>query len=405
MAEPWLFLLQPSFFDYHYVMRKIAIIGGGASGIYAALFLRQKHPKDEITIFEAGAKPAKRFYATGNGHCNLLNENLDPGCYKDPQWAKEIFDRHDYKSMLEQLSSLGVQTFSKGALLYPLSYSARTYIDYLLSLLERLGVKIETNARLIDYQAEIGGGYGLFFNNAGKRNADCVVFATGGCASPKYSDGSDVLSLLKRRGYKIEAPLPGLTGLRVKGIAELEGVRHEALVRLKLDESALYEERGEVQFKKDGLSGIAIMNAESVLSRQRITKAASLTLDLFPDITIDDLAKRLYEAKSLSPSFLEAFVEKKLAAFFHRRLDRSDTYAMAKAMKEFVLSVAGTYGFENSQIMIGGVKKDDVSASTLESKREKGVFFLGEMLDNDGLCGGYNLSWCLATALAIVDSL
>jgi len=385
-------------------MQEVAIIGGGASGIYVALFLAQKHPNLKIIIYEERDKVAKRLSATGNGHCNLLNKNLDPKMYKDSDWAKFLFDKYPVNILLKRLSSLGIETLEKGDLFYPLSYSARTYIDYLLLLLDKYRVEIKTNSKLIDYQESKEKRWTLYFASGEKREADKVIFASGGESSTKYGNGNDLLLLFKQKGYQIEEPRPGLTGLKVKGISLLEGVRHEALVTLKVDNKNVFSSIGEVQFKKDGLSGIVIMNSESIYARLGNPQNSFVILDLFPYISQAELFNKLKNAKNVSPHFLYSFFERKLAVFIEQKVGIRDLSLLAKSLKSLPFKIEGTYGFDASQVMIGGIKKNNLLHQSFMSKREQNIFFIGEMLDNDGLCGGYNLSWCLASALLMADT-
>ena len=369
---------------------KILIVGAGASGITAAINLKRKNPHDEILVIEHLDKPLKKILATGNGKCNLGNANIDFARFNNPEFSKKIIGNYNYESFFDSIS---IKTKLVGDLAYPISESAVSVREGLLNEATKLGVKIHTEEKLIDYtvsnQISVS-------TNKGEYIVDKLVLAGGLMSSPKLGSDGSVLEVLKKHNYKIDEPKVGLAPLITKEkIRELDGVRTKATVKLFSQNKLVHEENGEVLFREHGLSGIVIFNTMSIISRDP-AKQYKIQLDLLPDFT-DEYLKNYCKSRIFS-DFLLAFINPKISQYLTKRFDKDSE--ILKSIKALDFEFEKASGFEFSQVSVGGIKVTEVN-DNLESIHEKNVFIIGELLNIDGPCGGYNLTWAFASALKI----
>lgn len=378
---------------------KIGIVGASSSGLYMALFLKKRHPDFSVSLFDQTSKIGKKLLATGNGHCNLFHLGLTGKEYNRPDYVSSCLAIAGKEELLNALSSLGVMTTKVGDLVYPLSYSAKAYVSYLEQLALKLGVRIELGKKVIDYQ-----GTDLVFENETK-HFDSLIFATGGASQPNLGSDGSLFSVFAKHGYNIAPLQPALCPIKTKeNTKSISGVRHKALVRLYKGKELIYEENGEVLFKDDGLSGIAIFNCQSMILRNG-KGDYRIALDLFPNLSKKELSRNIEASKSANPSsFPLAFLEKELADYILKRASSIDGAVLAEAMKNMTFTYASSYPFSASQVTSGGIDIANIDTS-FRSKIEENISFVGECLDVDGLCGGYNLAWCLLSAYLCAKSL
>ena len=390
---------------------RIAVIGGGASGLYGAIALKKKHPEAELFVYEKEEKIGRKLYATGNGHCNLLNAAVTPEDFNNPAFIAPYLHRYPFPALEQILASWGIVTLQEGDYVYPLSYNAGTYVGFLVSLATSLGIRFFTGIRLLDYEQKDGGFLLKTTANPPSKDFlfDKIILASGGASTPKLGSDGSLFPLLAKHGYSLAQPLPGLAPIKVvhpEMLKGLSGYRHDAKVSLLSKEGKLlYAERGEVLFKEDGLSGIVVFNVESVYCRLHQPAGATLSLDLFPEKSLETLADELKNNHALNPSFYgEAYLPREVQDHFAGTKNPNDFSSLAKRLKNDNYLIKGTYGFDHSQVTVGGVSLASLKPS-LESLREPGVYFLGEVLDLDGFCGGFNLTWALLSALIVRDNL
>ncbi|MBR4812197.1 MAG: NAD(P)/FAD-dependent oxidoreductase, partial [Bacilli bacterium] len=186
---------------------KIGIIGSGPSGLYLSIFLKIKHPESEVVVFEKESKLSKKLYATGNGHCNLLNKNLTKDKYNHPDFMAPILEKYGYPFLEGVLKTLGIELTANGDYVYPLSESAPSYALYLKKLAEKVGVTFVTETRVLDYKAEEK----EIEVKTDKKSFifDKLVIATGGKSDPKLGSDGSFYEILKKHGYSIVEPIPG----------------------------------------------------------------------------------------------------------------------------------------------------------------------------------------------------
>lgn len=376
---------------------KVAILGSGAAGLYTAILLKRANPSYEIHVFDKEEKLAKKLFATGNGHCNLLNKKLLPNKFNNPNFMKPILKEFPYPVLKKEWNDMGVALLEEGDYVYPLSFHAGSFVRYLLTLATSIGVLFHNQSEIHDYQKSGSGyeidSYGVF---------DRLVIACGGKSSPNLGSNGSFFKTLEKHGYDIRPLKAGLCPLKVKeNVKVLQGIRHHALLKASNDNKQVLLEEGEVLFKKDGLSGIVVFNAESAIYRSPYVKNPKISLDLFPEYSLYELCDTLSRAKRNNPEDpLSSILPAPLETYLLSLSKSKDVSSLATNLKHMVFSVSSSYDFPDSQVSIGGVNVNEVDPF-MESKKEKGVYFAGEVLDIDGNCGGYNLSWAFISALLI----
>ncbi|MBR4341668.1 MAG: aminoacetone oxidase family FAD-binding enzyme [Lachnospiraceae bacterium] len=402
------------------------IIGGGAAGLmaaYSACLVRSNaNEKPEILVLEANDKPGKKITATGNGKCNFTNMNQSPECYRsrDPEKAFRIIQRFDNEKTINLFNSLGILCTERNGYCYPYGEQARTLRDVLLSRAVSLGTAIYTGKKVIDISKR-DGLFNVECKDQTSYSSKKLVVCAGGAASPVFGSDGSMFSILENMGFTIVKPKPALCGLFLnsKILKRIEGVRIRCKCSLYINEqrNSVYEERGEVVFNRNGISGIPVMN----LSRFAINALESnehpvLRLDFFPDMNIKALKQYMCSLaqSSVVPigSALSALINDKLLSVLLEEtgldFDGLTTASDSKTIRQGLGTLAGLFkglklpikgyaGFEFAQTTQGGVILKEINEMTMESIKYPGMFFAGEILDVDGMCGGYNLQWAWTT--------
>jgi predicted Rossmann fold flavoprotein len=404
------FIPQVKPLAYTYGMN-VAIIGASSAGLYTAIFLKKAHPDYRVEVFDKNEKIGRKLAATGNGRCNLLNLSTGPEDFNYPLYMEPLLKEYPYAVLKKALGSLGVQLVSDGVYVYPATMNANSYVKYLSDLANSLGIVFHLKTKVLDYEG--GAPWTLLCGNETFK-ADALVFAPGGMSSPNLGSDGSLFTTFFRHGYNIIPLKPSLCPIATKEKTKsLLGLRHAAKVTVTADGRLVHEEEGEVLFKEDGLSGIVIFNCESFICRLIGTPEVSLWLDLFPAIHLADLTESLVSSAALNPTFfLDAYLQAPLRDYvlkaagvsLSKALSKSDLFKIAKAMKGLEFHFDHAYDFASSQVTAGGVDLNDID-EMMKSKLEKNVSFVGEALDVDGLCGGYNLTWCLISSLLAVKGL
>ncbi|MBR0193964.1 MAG: aminoacetone oxidase family FAD-binding enzyme [Bacilli bacterium] len=359
---------------------KCVIIGAGASGIAAAINIKRKYPNDEVIIIEHSDRPLRKILATGNGRCNLGNAKFDIKKYNHP----ELMGLFSYNDYIEYVESYGFKTKTIGDLVYPYSESAQTVRNQMLKELEKLNVKINLEEDFIDYKVKPNGVE--IKTNKAIYQADKLIVATGGKSTKGLGNDGKIYEILKSHGYTIAPLRPGLVPIKTKENTKLvDGLRIKANVTLLENSKQIFNEDGEVLFKKDGLSGIVIFNASNYIKNPQ--NKYEIVLNLLPDFNGE--LQRNHQQFLDKSKFLEEYFAPKLAQYLSDRISDKN---YVKDLQNLKFTFKDFYDYENSQITIGGVQISDMNPN-FESKKEPNVYFLGELLDMHGPCGGYNLTW------------
>ncbi len=379
---------------------KLAVIGGGASGMAAAIEAKTQRSNIQITIFEHLPKVCKKILVTGNGRCNFTNKKISlSDFYGDKDFLNNILSSQ-YSDCEAFFENMGILSYCESGRVYPRSQQSSAIRDALLNKVLELGVEIitETEISLIKKTASK-------FLIADKFY-DAVIVAGGGRASPVQGSDGSCYKLLTNFGHKLNKPYPALCGITSndKFLASLKGVRVEANASLYDGKTLLKKESGEIQFTEKAVSGIPVMNlSHLVKDKEKIT----LQLDLCEDLTKEQLTNHIKRQISISPKktteqLLSGIINTKLCYAVTEKSDiKKNTYVsklnenniqkITNTLKCFKINISGTRDFNNAQITCGGISVKDFSPENMMSKLTDGLFACGEILDIHGDCGGYNL--------------
>lgn len=419
--------------------KEIIIIGGGAAGMVAAISAARNGAK--VTILEHKEKLGKKILATGNGKCNYTNLHQTIDCYRSENipFVEEVFSHFDEKDTIAFFKELGIYPKSRNGYMYPNSEQASSIVDVLIMELKHLHVEVRCNEEVKKIKP-IEEGYqidtivtvtepkmGKEKNNKNmpknKREkfvavdtyhssyqAKKVIIATGGMASSKLgSDGSGYY-FLKELGHKIVPVVPALVQLKAEGdfFEMVAGVRLDVGLQILIDGTQVALEEGELQLTNYGISGIPVFQISRYAGKALLEKKdVQVIIDFLPKIPYAEL-KEMLEKRIMQCTYkttedaLIGLLNQKLIQMLLNQLEKQcknqkDITRLAKLIKEFPVKIIDTNSFENAQVCAGGVDTTEIAGYKLESKLHKGLYVIGELLDVDGICGGYNLQWAWAT--------
>ena len=368
--------------------RHVAIVGGGAAGLCAAVAAAEAGAR--VTILEKASRVGKKLLKTGNGRCNLSNLHVAPEGYNHPDFVAPLLTETPCEALRVFFASLGLWTTADGeGRVYPRSDTAASVLDVLRLACARRGAQERCGAEVAAVTPLPGGGYRLSLREGEAVTADRVIVASGGGTA-----------LLRPLGHALVPFAPVLCPLRtgVSPIRGLSGLRVRCRASLLRDGETVCRESGELLFRDFGVSGILALD----LSRFALP-GDILSLDLLPELTETELLARLEGQAALGRGSGELLV-----GVFHRRVAEAVLRAagdesprsLAKAIRDFRLTVEGPGDVQNAQVTRGGAAVEGFDPRTLESRRCPGLYGVGEALDIDGRCGGYNLHWAFVSGLA-----
>ena len=372
--------------------RKVAIIGGGASGLVAAIMSRRNG--DDVTIYEMNDRVGKKILQTGNGRCNFCNLNLSSKFY-NTEFVNSVFDKFGLKEIINFFEELGLVWHADGeGRMYPLSNSASTILDILRFECERLGVDFKLGQKIASINKNQKG-----FNILSDFYDKVII-----------SSGNVDENMLNKFGHFQTEKRDGLTSVKVnkEDVSGLGGVRVKCRVSISLGEEN-HSESGELQFKTDGLSGICIFNISSLISRKN-AKFPEIFIDFMENLTNSQLKLKIEEQVKRCKNLT---VDKIFVGMFHKNLAQllikkvglktsDDTSLLDECKIDRFVSIIKNYPVkvigvnEGGQVKVGGYKTVEFD-DNLQSKFVDNLYVVGECLDVDGLCGGYNLAWAWAS--------
>ncbi len=397
---------------------KIIIIGGGASGLACAI--KAKDNTNEVTILEKNARCGKKLLLTGNGRCNYFNEDFDVNYYhaKKKELLGDIITEKNKAEVLTFLDDIGLVPKIQKGYYYPRSNQAVSVLESLLNAAISCGVVIKTDVAVLNIRYE-----DKFYveTSDGVYEADKVVIATGSKAYPKTGSNGDGYNLVKPFHHLIN-PLPALTPLftNLPYLRDWAGVRLDVKASLYVGNNLLQEESGEVQLTDNGISGIPIFNLSSVAIRELTNKKdVKVILNFLP--FINDAKTYLDERSDKLPylnisSFFDSLINYKLSNIilkknkisydsFYATLTSSQKNSLIDDLTSFEVPITGYADFNTAQVCSGGVSLDEINILTMESLNQKDLYIIGEMLDVDGVCGGYNLGFAWLSAILAAKSI
>lgn len=394
--------------------KQVVIVGGGASGIAAAITAAREGAK--VVLIEQKDRLGKKILSTGNGKCNLTNEYMKEECFRSDNMeiVSSVLKQFGYQETITFFEKLGVLLKSRQGYIYPITDQASTILDVLCMEIARLKVEVRLNTSVqsISYSKK---GY-LVKTNTDVLQGDAVILATGGKAAAVLGSDGSGYSLAKSFGHHISPVVPALVQLKGKGnfFKQVSGVRTNAKVSAYVEGTRVSEDTGELQMTNYGISGIPVFQISRYIAKALYAhKKAKVEVDFLPTMTdfefFEFLNSRLtvHNDKTAEEFFTGIFNQKLIGLFLKiSRIDpkvRANSIAkeqlelFIKVSKHFFVEIEGTNDFDQAQICAGGILTSEVNHQTLESNYAPDLYITGELLDVDGICGGYNLQWAWAT--------
>lgn len=377
-------------------MKKVVIIGGGASGMMAAI--QAARTGAAVTLLEHNEKPGKKILATGNGRCNLTNLVQEPSRYRSsqPDFPWKIITQYPLEDTLAFFSELGIYTKDRNGWVYPYSDQAAGVAQVLELEARHQKVKIKTTEEVTDILREDG--QYLVKTATWQYPCDSVIISCGSSASNVEGSSTTGYELAEKLGHTVVKPLPSLCGIRGKDnyYAKWAGSRMDGRITLEIDGETVGEEQGEILFTEYGISGIGVFQ----LSRYAVRgidegKIATYHLDLMPQLTKEELVKLLLDRQQAGSyknpqELLIGLLPRKMIDVLVKKTYEPEK--IAERLKDWQVPVKGAYALQQAQICSGGVDPRELTEQ-LESRLHPGIYFTGEVIDVDGPCGGYNLQW------------
>lgn len=381
--------------------KRVCIVGGGAAGMMAAIIAAREGAA--VTVLEHNEKTGKKILATGNGRCNLTNLYQAASCYhsQERNLAWEVLEQFDVQETIRFFSELGIYTKNKNGGLYPSSMQASSVQELLEMEARYRKVKIKCREHVTEIQVLQAAAKPVFQvkTETWSYEADAVILACGSKASAiEGADGSGY-TLAKSLGLKVIKPLPALVPLKGKGtyFTKWAGTRVEGKVILKAGAQILDTAEGELQLTDYGISGIPVFQLSSQTARLLDSGVpVSAELDFLPDFDEKGLEEFLKRRENACPyktqrELLTGLLPKKLADVLSE--GKTDRKTLVQRIKRFAVEIKGTKAFDMAQVCSGGVSLTEINPKTMECRKIPGIYLAGELLDTDGICGGYNLQW------------
>lgn len=409
-------------------MYDVTIIGAGASGVMCALALKEKNKNLKVLLLEKNDKLGKKLSITGNGRCNLGNINNDISNFNsesDLSSFKRLLEIDDFdfldvldntddkKSYYDYLIRFGILITNEKEYLYPYSMQAISVCKSFERYLKFLNVEVKYNYDVL----KVSKNENTFIINDDIKSK-MVVIATGGKSYSKTGSTGFGYDVLKSFGHTITDLYPSLTHLKTdyKYIKELQGVRVNAVANLSIDGWIEKTEEGQVQFTRDALSGICIFNlSRNVKKYLNKNKTVKIIMDLVPDYSNFELQNYITSFSSYKlQDALSCIINNKLAIAIAKELKsanklvkeltKNELEGVCFNIKNMYFDITDTGDFNTAQVTSGGVVLDEFTKD-LESTKCKGLYAIGEVLDVDGKCGGYNLSWAFTSAITAANDI
>lgn len=392
---------------------EIAVIGGGASGLMAAI--TAKKSGKEVVILERKDRILKKVLITGNGRCNITNVNANISNYfgKNISSVENILNKFTPQNTMDFFNGLGIVCNEENrGKVYPLSGQASSVVDALRFEAEKLGIKIETEFYVRKIEKD-GFKFRIHSEDRKKIEAGRVILAAGGQSYPELGSNGSGFELAKELGHSVTKLSPSIVQLKTEKnqVKGLQGIKTDVAVTAYGDSKKICTYDGELLFTDYGISGNVVFNISFVMP---LYKNVEFEIDFMEKFDYNELYEMLKERKKIMShltmeNYFNGMINKKLGQFLSKvsgieklskpvkDLNDSDIRKLCTVLKKYRVKILETTGFKNAQVTAGGVSLDEVNIETLESKIVKGLYFSGEVLDVYGECGGFNLQWAWAS--------
>lgn len=390
-------------------MNKVAVIGGGASGLMAAITAARNGAG--VCILEHKDRVGRKILATGNGRCNFTNLHQEPICYHSENvlFPWKVIEKFNAQQTIAFFLELGIYSKNRNGYLYPQSDQASAVLEVLRMEARRLGIEIHTETECREIIPNKKGF--LLQTDHGSFRVQKVILAAGSKAAPSTGSDGSGYGLAKQLGHRLVPVLPSLVQLKCREnfYKSISGVRVGGSVSIYTDGECQAKDTGEIQLTGYGISGIPVFQVSRCAAIGLYEKkAVTAVLNFMPDFTEEQflafLKKRITaRPQKTAEEFFVGLFHKKLSVLWLKlaHLDPSaavgdwtgeEVRALARLIQHFSTQITETNSFEQAQVCRGGINTEEIT-DNLESRFVPGLYFAGEILDVDGLCGGYNLQW------------
>lgn len=391
----------------------VLIIGGGAAGLVAAI--EAARLGNQVCILEQNDKLGKKILATGNGKCNYTNSNMSMGCYYgDKNLIQLVLNHFTTEDCLSYFHELGIYPKERQGYYYPNSEQASSVVYALQEELYRLGVTVSLSTKVSDV-VPWEDGYEIL-SNKGSFYCRTVIVACGLKASPNLGSDGSMLPVLRKLGHFYETMVPALCGVYCKGFdfKSVSGVRIQAKVTAIVDGREVGQDVGELQLTDYGVSGIPVFQISRLIGMAIFKKnETKIAIDFVPDLTKEMLYQELRNRskRGSKAGFLcNGLLNQKLADVVLTmaqispdvsgdRLQDAQIWTLISILKETVVTPTKSRSYEYAQVCAGGYSSKELNDNSFESKLHPGLYFAGEVLDVDGICGGYNLHFAWGSGM------
>ncbi len=384
-------------------MKTVAIIGGGASGLLCAIFCAKNALK--VDLFEQNEKCAKKILVSGNGRCNITNANISVNDFSSNnlEFVTCVLKEFGFHEFVKFLNSIGLLLEVKeDGRAYPLSNEAKSVALLLQEYAKSLGISIHTNSKITEIKTLL-------------KQYDSVVVATGSQAASHLGGNEDGYTFAKEFGHTIVPTYPSLVQLHLHETLahKMAGAKVDGEVTLFINNKKITSVKGDILFTNYGVSGFSILDISNQASQALLNyEAVAISLNLLPTFTVQQLASHILNVAKNMPSFsildiLAGLIPIKIATNLLDALDISHVTAesihtkLAKRVANTLLNwrfeVEDTHGFRHAEVSGGGIDTTEINPKTMESLKEKNLYFCGEVLDVVGRRGGYNFAFAWAS--------
>ena len=396
--------------------KRIIVVGGGAAGMMAAIVAANNG--GEVILLERNDRVGKKLLATGNGRCNYTNINLNIDNYhgENHKFAEYALNTFDVEQTLEYFEKLGIApAIEDNGKAYPLSFQSSSMLDILRYEIEEKNIELVTEAYVVDIKK--GEKFVLKLKDGKIFEADAVILATGGMAMPVSGSDGNGYSLAKSFGHKLIPIHPGIVQLNLEGnfFKQIDGVKVVGIAGLYSKNKLVLEDSGDILFTKYGISGPPILQvSRTALEYLKDGKDIELRISIIHTKTGEELKTYLYErfennSKKTIQESLVGLINKRLIIPILRELniDKDKTVnslsedevdKISQILTNWSFKITGSQSWGQAQVTAGGISTNEINNNTMESKLVKGLYLIGELIDIDGDCGGYNLQWAWSSA-------
>lgn len=401
-------------------MKKIIVIGAGASGLVSAIYAKSRG--NDVILIEKNEICGKKILATGNGRCNFWNEDQKLTHYRSSNHEKiaRVINDKNRNEILNFFKRIGIEPKIKNGYYYPNSNQAISIKKALELEARKQNVIIKNCLEVVDIKKK-NEMFRVILKDGQEMISDCVILATGSKAAPKTGSNGIGYTICEKFNHTIVKPLPALVQLKAdeKFLKEWEGIRTDVSIKLYENGKKMGEEFGEIQLTDYGISGICVFNLSGRIARGLDENKKEIVIINFLEglniRTVNNFIEWMNKRNSLVKNrsifeLLEGVLNYKLVNVLLKisKINNNAKWKeinlllknkLAENITNFNLNITGTNSFDKAQVCSGGIPLNEIDANSMQSLKERGLYITGEMLDVDGDCGGYNLEWAWITGM------